>query len=48
MGNASSCPTKPPDGTVCSQFGACRSWECPDYFQLDGYQVFKWSDQVTP
>ena len=31
----------------CDQFGAqCRMWECPDYFEIDGAHVIKWSDQA--
>ena len=41
-------PASPQPGMgSCDQFGAqCRTWECPDYFELDGAHVIKWSDQA--
>ena len=40
-------PAPQPGMGDCDQFGAqCRMWECPDYFQVDGAYVIKWSDQA--
>ena len=31
---------------LISHLAGHSQWECPDYFAVDGIQVFKYSDQV--
>lgn len=41
-------PTQQKGMCKCDQYGTdCYMWECPDYFEVPGAFVMKWSDQVS-
>lgn len=40
-------PSNVDEPQVCPQKGtACRTWECPDFWVVDGVNYLKYSDQV--